>query len=138
MPSGGQRRASAFETLGAWLKVWTPPRDVEVPPVPVRKVLIGARRSSCRGARWPRSLVPQIDATKDRTAAREAREKAARQAARRREVISQQRVRPRPRGGPAPGLGLAAAQRVSAREALLARAEAAITADARSGRRPAS
>ena len=32
-------RASPFETLGAWLRVWTPPRDVEVPPVPWRRIV---------------------------------------------------------------------------------------------------
>jgi hypothetical protein len=35
-----RRRAGRFETLGAWLRVWTPPRDVEVPPVPWRKLLL--------------------------------------------------------------------------------------------------
>ena len=29
-------RASRWEILGAWLRIWTPPRDVEVPPVPRR------------------------------------------------------------------------------------------------------
>ena len=76
-------------------------------------------------------LVPQIDDTKDRTAAREAREKAARQAARRREVIAQQRVRRARAADLRPSSGSPPAARVSAREALLARAEAAITADAR-------
>jgi len=41
MSTGGQRRASLPETVGAWLKVWTPPRDVIVPAVPVRKLLVG-------------------------------------------------------------------------------------------------
>ena len=31
-------KASKLEILGAWLGIWTPPRDVEVPPVPWRKV----------------------------------------------------------------------------------------------------
>lgn len=33
------KRAGPFETIGAWLHIWTPPRDVEVPPVPWRKIL---------------------------------------------------------------------------------------------------
>src|SRR4051794_18903277 len=41
MSTGGQRRASLPETVGAWLRVWTPPRDVDVPDVPVRKLVIG-------------------------------------------------------------------------------------------------
>src|SRR4051812_20957085 len=30
-----------WETLGAWLHVWTPHRDAEVPPVPWRTITIG-------------------------------------------------------------------------------------------------
>jgi len=35
MATGGEmpRRASIFEIVGAWLRLWTPPRDVEIPPV---------------------------------------------------------------------------------------------------------
>jgi len=36
------KRASTFETVGAWLHVWTPPRDVEVPPVPWRWIVPAA------------------------------------------------------------------------------------------------
>lgn len=35
-----RKRAGVFETLGAWLHLWTPPRDVHVPPVPWRKLLL--------------------------------------------------------------------------------------------------
>src|SRR5687768_13040313 len=35
-----RKRAGRFETLGAWLHIWTPPRDVDVPPVPWRKLLL--------------------------------------------------------------------------------------------------
>src|SRR5215208_1898656 len=38
----GQRKLSRWEVLGAWLRLWTPPRDVDVPPVPWRAVGIGA------------------------------------------------------------------------------------------------
>lgn len=37
-----QKKLSRWEVLGAWLKVWTPPRDVDVPPIPWRAVGIGA------------------------------------------------------------------------------------------------
>src|SRR5690349_14046968 len=41
MPSpGGAEKAGPFETLGAWLHIWTPPRGVEVPEVPRRKLAI--------------------------------------------------------------------------------------------------
>ncbi len=35
-----RRRTGRFETLGAWLHIWTPARDVDVPPVPWRRLLI--------------------------------------------------------------------------------------------------
>jgi hypothetical protein len=131
MRVGGKRRASLFETVGAWLKVWTPPRDVEVPPVPVRMLLIGAVVVLVAGAALAAVLVPRIDASKDRTAARDAREKAARQAARRREVIAQQRPRRARAADLRPPSGSPAARRIAARVALLSRAEAAIGSDAR-------
>src|SRR3712207_7944463 len=31
-----EHRLSRWEVLGAWLRLWTPPREVEVPPVPWR------------------------------------------------------------------------------------------------------
>ena len=34
-------RASRLETVGAWLHVWTPRRDVEVPPAPWDRIAIG-------------------------------------------------------------------------------------------------
>jgi hypothetical protein len=131
MAPGGERRASVFETVGAWLKIWTPPRDVIVPPVPVRKLLIGAGVLVVVGAALAAVLVPRIDASKDRTAAREARDKAARQAARRREVIAQQRPRRLRAADLRPPSGSPAPERVAARVALLGRAEEAITTDAR-------
>ena len=38
--AGNQRRASVLEIVGVWLHVWTAPRDVEIPPVPWRKLAI--------------------------------------------------------------------------------------------------
>jgi hypothetical protein len=35
-------RLSRFELLGAWLGLWTAPRDVEVPPVPWRRIAVVA------------------------------------------------------------------------------------------------
>jgi hypothetical protein len=35
---GTQRAISRWEIVGAWLHVWTPPRDVQVPPLPTRKL----------------------------------------------------------------------------------------------------
>src|SRR4051812_9326358 len=40
MRHGGEteRRANVLEIVGAWLHLWVPPRDVEIPPVPWRKL----------------------------------------------------------------------------------------------------
>ena len=38
--TGNQRRASILEIVGVWLHVWTAPRDVVIPPVPWRKLLL--------------------------------------------------------------------------------------------------
>jgi hypothetical protein len=131
MPDRRRRRASLPETVGAWLRVWTPPRDVEVPPVPLRGLLVGAVLFALAVAGAAALVVPRIDASKRRTAAAEARELAEQRASRRARVIAEQRARrvavPRLR----PDAGAPAAERVAARTALLARAQREITADAR-------
>lgn len=110
-------QASSLEILGAWLHVWTPPRDVVIPPVPWGKVA-----AACGGVLLVAALVaifvaPAIDDAKDRSAAKERRELAQRAAARRRA----QELEQRPRFGTANG----------DRAAVLATIEAAIGADAR-------
>jgi hypothetical protein len=35
-------RAGRWETLGAWLHIWTPRRGIYIPPVPKAKILLGA------------------------------------------------------------------------------------------------
>lgn len=35
-------KASRWEILGAWLRIWTPPKDVEIPPVPRRAAAVVA------------------------------------------------------------------------------------------------
>ena len=131
MPGGGRRRASLPETIGAWLRVWTPPRDVAVPPVPVRRLLAGAAVLALVAAGAAALLVPRIDASKQRTTAAGARERAERQAARRARVIAEQRPRRLVVASLRPAAGAPAAERVAARTALLARAQLEITADAR-------
>ena len=82
-------RASKLETLGAWLHLWTPPRDCEVPPVPWRKVAAGAAALAALGVFVALVIAPAIDERKDESAAErqriEERERAARRAAQRRE-----------------------------------------------------
>src|SRR5688572_10487627 len=96
MASGGERqrrRASLPEVVGAWLRVWTPPRDVEVPPVPVRRLAIGGFAALVLIAAAAALIAPRIDESKERTAAAEARERGAALDARRRRIIAQQQPR---------------------------------------------
>ena len=72
MRTGGEtkRKASLPETLGAWLKVWTPPRDVEVPPPPAGRTLaIAGVVALVVLAGAAALIVPAIDSSKERAAA---------------------------------------------------------------------
>ena len=135
MAVGGEkkrkRRASVPETVGAWLRLWTPPRDVEVPPVPVRGLLIGAAVLVVVMAGAAAVIVPAIDASKDRAAAADAREAAQRRAESRRRTIAEQRPRRLDAVSLRPSSGAPARERIAARAALLQRAETAISKDAR-------
>ena len=98
----GKPRASRLETLGAWLHVWTPPRDVIVPPVPWRKVAIGAGVLLLLGVFTALVIAPAVDDAKDRSAAEERAAEDRRRAARRAHLRSEQRARlgPLPRTEP--------------------------------------
>src|SRR5690349_6796598 len=134
MAIGGvkKRKASLPATIGAWLKVWTPPRDVEVPPPPSPRTLAiaGVLLVIVLGGAAA-LIVPAIDSSKERNAAAQAREDAARREANRRATIREQRPRTLDAASLLPAAGASDAQLVSAREALLRRAETAISDDAR-------
>ena len=83
-------KLSRFEVLGAWLGVWTPPRDAEVPPIPWRKLLIGAAVLLVVGGAAAALIVPRVDEGKDRSAATEQRELDERRAARRERIRREQ------------------------------------------------
>jgi hypothetical protein len=125
------RRASLPEVIGAWLRVWTPPRDVVVPPVPVRALAIGAVVAVLTIAAAAAAIVPAIDSSKERRAARDRAETAQRKEAERRRLIAEQRPRSVDASELRPPAAASAAQRVAAREDLLRRTEIAITVDAR-------
>jgi hypothetical protein len=131
MTSGGQRHASLPETVGAWLKIWTPPRDVVVPDVPVRKLLIGGAVLAVVLGVAAAIIVPRIEARNDRLAADDARAHAALVKQRRLEAIHEQRPRTQAFAGLKPAAGVPESALVVARVALLTRTESAITADAR-------
>ena len=67
-----QDRLGPFETLGAWLRLWTPPRGVTVPPIP-SKAIAGGAALLIVGVSVTASLVlPRL--ASDREAARERRQ----------------------------------------------------------------
>jgi hypothetical protein len=117
--------------VGAWLKIWTPPRDVVVPDVPVRKLLIGGAITLVVLGIAAAIIVPRIDTRKERLAADDARAHAALVRQRRLEAIHEQRPRTQAFAGLKPAAGAAQPKLVAARVALLTRTESAITADAR-------
>jgi hypothetical protein len=134
MPVGGERngrRASWVETVGAWLRLWTPPRDVEVPPVPVRALAIGGVAALAVVVAATAFVAPRIDDSKDRAAAAEQRERDARRLAERERIRAEQRARRADAAGLRPGPGATDAEQRAARAALVARAEREIGADAR-------
>ena len=110
-------KASRLETLGAWLGLWTPPRDVEVPPVPWRKVAIGAGVLAVVAVVVALTVVPAIDDAKDDRSAAEQRALDRRAAERRRATTEEQS----PRTGSASG----------SRAEVMAAIEKRIAADAR-------
>jgi len=55
------RRASIFEIVGAWLRLWTPPRDVEIPPVPWKKLALWTGAAIVVVGAALAVMVPRID-----------------------------------------------------------------------------
>jgi hypothetical protein len=111
-----RRDLSRLQLLGAWTGLWTPPRDVEVPPVPKRRLAIGAALAAAVLAAAALIGVAAIDSGKDEGAERERREGAAARAAERKRLEAEQAAH---RGSAAPG------------EPVIEGLERAIAADAR-------
>jgi hypothetical protein len=127
-----QRRASIPEIVGAWLRIWTPPRDARVPPIPWRKLAIGAGLGVLVLGAVLAVTIPRIDETKERDAAALRAERARADAANRARITRAQR----PMHGDAKALLPAAdaspIEREAAREGLIDKVEADVFADARS------
>jgi hypothetical protein len=85
-------RASRLETLGAWLHLWTPPRDCEVPPVPWPKVALGAAVLALAGVAVALVVAPAVDERKDEAAAERQRIEDRARAARRARQRAEQRA----------------------------------------------
>jgi hypothetical protein len=133
MVRGGetQRRASVFEIVGAWLHLWVPPRDVEIPPVPWLKLAAGAAAAVVLIGVALAIMIPRIDAGKQRRAAADAAQVARTRLANRRRVIAEQT----PHHGAArallPPAGASASQRQAARAQLVERVASDVLADAK-------
>jgi type II secretory pathway pseudopilin PulG len=130
----GGDRLGRMEVLGAWLRLWTPPRDAVVPPVPRRAIAVATVVLVAVLGVAAALLLPGVAA--DRRAARERAERA--QAERHAAFLASvdREQRPRIRSGRRdPGPGAPAGRRVAARQALVAAAAAGIERDAR-GRTP--
>jgi hypothetical protein len=115
-------KASRWETVGAWLRLWTPPRDVEVPPFPARRAVIAAAIALAVAVPVVVLVAGSVGEGKEEGAAREQREADARRAAERRRLTVEQR----PRFG---------GTRARDRAAVLRALEAAITRDVQARRR---
>ena len=122
-------RLGRLETVAAWLHLWTPPRDALVPPVPWRRVALGAVVALLLVGGIAAYAIPRIDSSKKSTAERERKDAAKKAAAERRRVIRDQRAT---RGSaPPPNGERSAAAQLRSRRDLLQTVEGRITADAR-------
>jgi len=133
MATGGEipRKANPLEVIGAWLQVWTPPRDVEIPPVPWRKLAIGTGIGAVVLTVALIVMVPRIDSGK---ASRAAADRAFTQHALAEiHALNVHAMRPQHAADAAlkPAPGATAAQRSEARTALVHKLEASVMADAR-------
>jgi len=93
-------RATRWEILGAWLRIWTPPRDVEIPPIPWRKVGALAALTCVVGVLVALFAGPRIEDGKQRRATGQQRAEAALS----REALARLRCHENPR--PAEGASL--------------------------------
>jgi hypothetical protein len=118
-------RASPWETVGAWLHIWTPRRDTYIPPVPVWRLLAAAGLSAV--AVTATALI--VADSKERAQERE-RSISAAADARRRGVLEREQI---PRYARLPGTataGAAPSELPELRRRMVRGIEAAITADA--------
>jgi type II secretory pathway pseudopilin PulG len=90
--NSGRPRLTRWEVLGAWLHVWTPPKGLDVPPIPWRKITLWGLVAVVVLGAAAAMAVPRIDAGKRQGAAERAREQAAADAAERARLRADQKV----------------------------------------------
>jgi hypothetical protein len=120
-------RIGRFETLGAWLGVWTPPKGASLPPVPKRKLAAGAAAIAVVIAAFAVWLVPQIEHGK-RSAANMERRAATLLSTREQRRLAQDQRLHEARGVPPRHSG---ASELTRRQVLVHELERSITLDAR-------
>jgi hypothetical protein len=122
-------RLGRLEVLGAWLGLWTPPRDAVVPPVPWRRIAVGTVALVVVAGAAAAIFLPGV--AHDRRAARERDQRAAAERYAATLASADREQRPRQgRGRADPGDAATAGSRTAARSALLASAESLISLDA--------
>jgi hypothetical protein len=128
--AGNQRRASVIEILGVWLHIWTAPRDVEVPPVPWRKVAILTGVGALVVGIALAVMIPRISDSKAERARADAAQQARVRAANRERVIKLQQPRTGRFVALKPAADASPAEVAAARAQLVTSVQSAITADA--------
>jgi hypothetical protein len=125
----GGPRASRWEIVGSWLRIWTPPRDVEIPPPPRRALAVAAVLLAAAVVAVVTLVAPAIDRSKARAAAQRERAAAVEVRARRAQLTFDQRAH----HARAPEVArlYAAGRAAASRAALLADVRASIDRDVR-------
>ena len=90
--SSAEPQLTRWETVGAWLHVWTPPKGLDVPPIPWRKLALWGGVGLVVAGAAAAIAVPRIDQRKQEGAAERAREAAAADNAERARLRADQRV----------------------------------------------
>jgi hypothetical protein len=133
MRHGGetQQRANVLEIVGAWLHVWVPPRDVEIPPVPWRKLAFWTAAGLVVLGAALAIMVPRIDQGKARrTAAANAVSARIRESEHRR-IVAEQTPRRGADVALRPHTGASPVVQQGARQQLVSHIAAAVLADAK-------
>ncbi|HEY6891923.1 MAG TPA: hypothetical protein VI300_29245 [Solirubrobacter sp.] len=128
--AGNQRRASILEIVGVWLHVWTAPRDVEIPPVPWRKLALWTGVGAVVLGIALAIMIPRINHGIAERNAKAAAEQAQARKLNRERVIKLQQPRTGEFAALKPAAGASALEVDGARQKLVTSVESAITADA--------
>lgn len=116
-PEPGEARASRWEIVGSWLRIWTPPRDVAIPPPPWHALAVAVVLLAGAAVAVAVLVAPAIDRTRQQATAMQERERAASARARRARLVVDQRAQ---HGHASAVARLYAAQRPAASRATLA------------------